>query len=267
MLKRMQPVALSIAGSDPSGGAGIQADLKTFQQFRVYGEAVITLVTVQNSVRLSRVEPLAADVVREQIQAVLEDIPPEAAKTGALGCAEVVSAIAALAAKFTFPLVVDPVLIGKHGARLLAADAERALREQLIPRAAVVVPNLPEAEALTGLLASTPAEIRRMALRLREMGARAVIIKGGHAAESPAGDSIDLLYDGEAFHEFRAERIETRHTHGTGCTHSAALTACLALGLPLPHAAARAQRYVHEAIRTNPGLGAGCGPLNHGSPA
>src|SRR5579884_2975406 len=164
----MAAVALTIAGSDPSGGAGIQADLKTFQHFGVYGEAVVTLVTVQNSVRLSRVETLAADLVREQIEAVLEDIPPAAAKTGALGSAAIVEAVAEVAARFDFPLIVDPVLIGKHGARLLAQDAERALRERLIPQAAVVTPNLPEAEALTGIRPQGIESVRRMAKRLCE---------------------------------------------------------------------------------------------------
>jgi len=259
MLEQMPPAALTIAGSDPSGGAGIQADLKTFHQFGVYGESAVTLITVQNSVRLSRVEILSAALVREQIAAVLEDIPPAAAKTGALGSAEIVEVVAEMAADFAFPLVIDPVMIGKHGARLLSEDAVRALRERLIPRAAVIAPNLPEAEALTGMRVTEPSDVRRIALRLCEMGARAALVKGGHAA----GEPVDVLFDGVAFHEFASPRVETRHTHGSGCTHSAALTACLALGLPLVEAAARAKRFVYEAIRANPGLGAGCGPLNH----
>jgi hydroxymethylpyrimidine/phosphomethylpyrimidine kinase len=259
MLVQVPPAALTIAGSDPSGGAGIQADLKTFHQFGVYGESAVTLVTVQNSVRLSRVETLSAGLVREQIAAVLEDIPPAAAKTGALGSAEIVEAVAEMAANFTFPLVVDPVMLGKHGTRLLSEDAVRALRERLIPRAAVVTPNLPEAEALTGIRATAPSDVRRIAARLFEMGARSVIVKGGHAT----GEPVDVLFDGTAFHEFPSPRVETRHTHGTGCTHSAALTACLAFGMPLVEAAARAKRFIYEAIRANPGLGSGCGPVNH----
>jgi hydroxymethylpyrimidine/phosphomethylpyrimidine kinase len=259
MLKQMSLAALTIAGSDPSGGAGVQADLKTFHQFGVYGESAVTLITVQNSVRLSRVEILSAGLVREQIAAVLEDIPPAAAKTGALGSAEIVEAVAEMAETFTFSLVVDPVMIGKHGAHLLAEDAVRALRERLLPRATVIAPNLPEAEALTGMRVTEPSDVRRIALRLCEMGARAALVKGGHTA----GEPVDVLFDGVAFHEFPSPRIETRHTHGSGCTHSAALTACLALGLPLVEAAARAKRFVYQAIRTNPGLGAGCGPVNH----
>ncbi len=255
----MLPAALTIAGSDPSGGAGIQADLKTFHQFGVYGEAVVTLITVQNTARLSRVEILAADLVRQQIAAVIEDIPPTAVKTGALGSAAIVEAVAEMAGAFPFPLVVDPVLIATHGARLLSEDAFRALRDRLIPRAAVITPNLPEAEALTGIRASSPADLRRIAHRLCEMGARAAIVKGGHSD----GDPVDLLFDGVAFHEFASPRLETPHTHGSGCTHSAALTACLALGLPLAESAARAKQFIYEAIRTSPGLGSGCGPVNH----
>jgi hydroxymethylpyrimidine/phosphomethylpyrimidine kinase len=256
----MARVALTIAGSDPSGGAGIQADLKTFQAFGVYGEAAITLITVQNSVRISRVEVLQAGLLREQIAAAVEDIPPAAAKTGALGSRQIVEVLADMAAGFAFPLVVDPVLIGKHGARLLAQDAEQAFRERLLPRAAVLTPNIPEAEALTGMSAQEPGGVRRIAERLCEMGARAVIIKGGHST----GDPVDLLFDGVKFHEFSSPRVETRHTHGTGCAHSAALAACLALGLPLVEAAARAKQYVYQAISANPGLGAGNGPVNHG---
>lgn len=244
----MLPLALTIGGSDPSGGAGIQADLKTFHQFGVYGEAVLTLITVQNSTRVSRVEMLAPDLVSEQIAAVLEDIPPAAAKTGALGSPEVIHAVAQAAAKFSFPLVVDPVMISKHGAPLGGGGIE-----ELLPFAALVTPNLPEAEALAGT-----ADPRRAAYRLREMGAGAVLIKGGHST----GDAIDLLFDGE-FTEFPARRIATRHTHGTGCTYSAAITAGLALGLPLRDAVARAKRFIHQAIATNPGLGRGCGPVNH----
>jgi hydroxymethylpyrimidine/phosphomethylpyrimidine kinase len=245
----MPPIALTIGGSDPSGGAGVQADLKTFHQFGVYGEAAITLITVQNSTRVSRVEILPPQLVSEQIAAVVEDIPPAAAKTGALGSPEVIRAVAQAAATFAFPLVVDPVMISKHGSPLGGDGIE-----ELIPYAALVTPNLPEAEALTGT-----ADARRAACRLREMGARAVLIKGGHSD----GDAIDLLFDGADFIEFPAPRIATRHTHGTGCTYSAAITAGLASGLPLRDAVARAKRFIHQAIATNPGLGRGCGPVNH----
>jgi len=258
------PVALTIAGSDPSGGAGIQADLKTFHQFGVYGEAVITLVTVQNSVRVSRIEVMPASLVAEQIAAVLEDIPPAAAKTGALGSAEVVRAVARAAAAFTFPLVVDPVMIGKHGLPLLPAAAVAALRDELLPLAALSTPNVPEAEAFTGSPIRSLDDMRAAAARICRMGARAVLIKGGHL-EDPQfqNQAIDVLFDGADFAEFPAPRLETRHTHGTGCTYSAAIAAGLARGLPLREAVGRAKRFVHEAIRTNPGLGRGCGPVNH----
>jgi len=253
------PIALTIAGSDPSGGAGIQADLKTFHQFGVYGEAVITLLTVQNTVRVSRVEVMAAALVLEQLEAVLEDIPPAAAKTGALGSAEVVSAVARAAGGFGFPLVVDPVMVSKHGLPLLPESAVSALRGQLVPRAALVTPNVPEAEALTGIAIRNLDDARRAARRLCEMGAQAVLIKGGHLA----GEATDVLFDGTEWREFPAPRLETRHTHGTGCTYSAAITAGLAQGMALVAAVARAKGFIHEAIRTNPGLGCGSGPVNH----
>ena len=252
-------IALTIAGSDPSGGAGIQADLKTFHQFGVYGEAAITVITVQNSVRLSRAVVLPPDLVLEQIAAVLEDMPPQAAKTGALGSAEMISAVARAAADFRCPLVVDPVMVSKHGLTLLPDSAIRTLREELLPRAALVTPNLPEAEALTGLTILTLEDMREAARRIMEMGARGVLIKGGHRD----ADSTDLLWDGAASQEFPAPRIRTRHTHGTGCTYSAAITAGLARGMALAEAVARAKRFIHLAIRSSPGLGRGCGPVNH----
>ena len=259
----MPPVALTIAGSDPSGGAGIQADLKTFHQFGVYGEAVITLLTVQNTVRVSRVKVMPAALVLEQLQAVLEDIPPAAAKTGALGSAEVVRAVARAAADFAFPLVVDPVMISKHGLALLPQTAVRVIRDELLPRAALVTPNAPEAEALTGMPVRMAGDMRRAAFRLREMGARAVLIKGGHME----GDAIDVFFDGSEWREFDGERIATRHTHGTGCTYSAAITAGLARGLATVDAISHAKLFIQEAIRTNPGLGKGCGPVNHHAPS
>lgn len=255
----MYPVALTIAGSDPSGGAGIQADLKTFHRFGAFGEAVITLITVQNTVRVSRVEVLPPDLVLEQLQAVLEDIPPAAAKTGALGSAAMVRAIARAAEGFAFPLVVDPVMVSKHGRPLLPEDAVRVLREELLPRAALVTPNVPEAEALAGFAIRGVDEMRGAAERIREMGAGAVLIKGGHLE----GEAVDGLWDGARWREIAAPRLETRHTHGTGCTYSAAITALLAGGGRLEVAVEQAKRFVHDAIRENPGLGRGSGPVNH----
>src|SRR5471032_2025569 len=213
MLRPVPPVALTIAGSDPSGGAGIQADLKTFHQFGVYGEAVITLLTVQNTVRVSRVEVMDPALVLEQLEAVLEDIPPAAAKTGALGSFEMVLAVARAAAGFAFPLVVDPVMVGKHGAPLLSDSAASAIRDHLLPRAALITPNVPEAEVLTGMTIRTLDDMRRAACRIHEMGAAAVLIKGGHL-DSQSTDVVDLLFDGIEWHEFPAPRLDTRHTHG-----------------------------------------------------
>jgi len=255
----MPPVALTIAGSDPSGGAGIQADLKTFHQFGVYGEAVLTLLTVQNTLRVDRVDCLAPGFVLEQLYAVLEDIPPGAGKTGALGNCAIVEAIADAAARFTFPLVVDPVMISKHGTPLVSADARQAIVRQLIPRASLVTPNLHEAALLTGIEIRGEPDMRAAASCLRQMGARSILIKGGHLA----GAANDILLDGEDWYVFPAPRIDTAHTHGTGCTFSAAITAGLACGAAIPNAVGRAKTYIWEAIRSNPGLGRGSGPVNH----
>jgi hydroxymethylpyrimidine/phosphomethylpyrimidine kinase len=255
----VQPVALTIAGSDPSGGAGIQADLKTFHQFGVYGEAVVTLVTVQNTVEFERVECLQPDLVAAQIRAVISDIPPHAAKTGALGNREIIESIAELAAGFQFPLIVDPVILSKRGGALLSRDAIDVLKTKLLPRAYLVTPNLDEAELLTGVQAHDVGGMRAAAEALLAMGPRAVLIKGGHLSGSPT----DVLLFQGGWVEFPAERIESRHTHGTGCTLSAAITALLASGEELVDAIRAAKDYVSEAIRTNPGLGAGAGPVNH----
>jgi len=255
----MPPIALTIAGSDPSGGAGIQADLKTFHQFGVYGEAVITLITVQNTLRVIRVECLAPELVIQQAQAVLEDIRPGAAKTGALGNRAIVEAVARLAEEFNFPLVVDPVMISKHGAALIADDAREAVKRSLLPRAYLLTPNLHEAATLAGMPVENVDQMRAAAKALCEMGACAVLVKGGHLA----GSATDVLYTGGEWHELSGPRIETRHTHGTGCTYSAAITAALARGIPLLEAARSAKRFIGEAIRTNPGLGCGAGPVNH----
>ncbi|MBI3210884.1 MAG: bifunctional hydroxymethylpyrimidine kinase/phosphomethylpyrimidine kinase [Candidatus Solibacter usitatus] len=256
----MKSVALTIAGSDPSGGAGLQADLKTFHQFGVYGEAAVTLITVQNTQAVSAVECLTPDLVVRQVQAVVSDIPPQAAKTGALGNAAIVQAVADLAATFQFPLVVDPVMISKHGAPLLDEPARRALLENLLPRAFLLTPNLHEAAALTASPVDTLYQMRKAAEKLKQCGARAVLIKGGHLP----GEATDvLLAEDGAFHILHGERFDTPHTHGTGCTYSAAITALLAIGLSLPDAVARAKKFISEAIRTNPALGKGCGPVNH----
>lgn len=259
MFAASKPVALTIAGSDPSGGAGIQADLKTFHQFGVYGEAAVTLITVQNTRGLRRVECLAPELVADQIRAVIEDIPPQAAKTGALGNRAIVEAIAALAKDFPFPLLVDPVMVSKNGAALLAADAVEVLKTLLLPHVFLLTPNLAEASLLTGTEVCDVPSMRRAAEQLTKLGSQAVLVKGGHLE----GDAIDVLFYRGEWTEFTAPRIETRHTHGTGCTFSAAITASIARGYDLDEAVRRAKRYITEAIRGNPGLGSGAGPLDH----
>lgn len=256
----MTPVALSIAGSDPSGGAGIQADLKTFHRLETYGEAVVTLITVQNTRTVDRVEVLDASLVRQQIDAVVSDIPPGAAKTGALGSAAIVTQVAEAAASFPFPLVVDPVLFSSKGTPLLDAEGNAAMVELLLPRAFLLTPNLAEAAALAGFPVTDLASMRRAAEALATRGPKNVLIKGGHLP----GEAVDVLFtSGGRMDEFAATRIKTTNTHGTGCTYSAAITAELAKGRTLPDAVARAKTFITRAIQWAPGLGSGNGPLNH----
>jgi hydroxymethylpyrimidine/phosphomethylpyrimidine kinase len=260
----MLAIALTIAGSDPSGGAGIQADLKTFHQFGVYGQAAITLLTVQNTRTVSRVEVLPPELVLQQIDAVLDDMPPQAAKTGALGSPEVVKAVAKRAETFSFPLVIDPVMISKHGAPLIAEEARAALLHELAPRAFLITPNLHELASLASMSIEHKDDIARAVELLRAQGLRNIYVKGGHALPGDDEQSTDYLYleDG-AVGTFATARIDTPHTHGTGCTLSAAITAALASGNPLTAAVVRAKSFIGEAIRTAPGLGHGQGPVNH----
>ncbi|MFA6600721.1 MAG: bifunctional hydroxymethylpyrimidine kinase/phosphomethylpyrimidine kinase [Candidatus Omnitrophota bacterium] len=252
-------VALTLAGSDPSGGAGVQADLKTFHQFGVYGMGVVTLLTVQNTKGVRKVKVLEAGMVLAQLDAVLEDIVPGAAKTGALGNGPVIEAVARRARRFRFPLVVDPVMVSKHGALLMRPGAVSVLKKKLLPRARLVTPNLTEAEILTGLKIRDREAMERAAKKIAGYGPEAVLIKGGHLR----CEASDLLYDGGRVRWFESGRIRTVHTHGTGCTYSAAITACLALKMPLAEAVRTAKGYITEAIRTAPGLGKGAGPVNH----
>jgi hydroxymethylpyrimidine/phosphomethylpyrimidine kinase len=254
-------IALTIAGSDSGAGAGIQADLKTFAAHGVYGTSAITAVTAQNTLGVTMFEPLPVPLVRAQIEAVVTDIGVHAAKTGMLATAAIVEAVAAAIADFTIPfVVVDPVMIAKSGDRLLDEEAIRAIKIALLPRAFAVTPNIPEAEALSGLTIATDADRRDAARRILALGPRAVIIKGGHL---PFPDIVDLLYDGVEFSEFRHERVPGRHTHGTGCTFAASLTASLAHGRSLTDAIPRAQSYIAGAIRHGPQLGRGHGPMDH----
>lgn len=264
--------ALTIAGSDPGGGAGIQADLKTFAAFGVYGASAITAITVQNTLGVEAVAPLTADLVTAQIEAVAGDLSIDATKIGMLATAAIVEAVVAAIAELELRVVVvDPVLVSTNGERLLDADGVQAMISELLPLARVVTPNLPEAEALSGLRITSPEDARGAARRIHEMGAAAVIITGGHEMEpgtvtsrqASGTDVVDLLFDGHVFHEFRAPRIDSRQTHGTGCTFASAVAAALALGHDLPDAARRAQQYVGGAIAHAPAIGHGRGPLNH----
>jgi hydroxymethylpyrimidine/phosphomethylpyrimidine kinase len=261
----MQPKGrvLIIAGSDSGGGAGVQADIKTVTALGGYAATAVTAITVQNTLGVRAVHPVPADVVEAQARAVLEDIGADAVKTGMLGDAALVETVARLLAEADAPAVVDPVMIAKGGAALLAPEALAAVRACLVPRAALLTPNAPEAGALTGLACATTEDLRRAGEALLEAGAGAVLLKGGHV---PGPRVLDLLITPEGETVFEADRIETRHTHGTGCTLASACAAGLAQGLPLPEAVARAWAYVQEAIARAPGLGAGHGPLDHAWP-
>jgi hydroxymethylpyrimidine/phosphomethylpyrimidine kinase len=255
------PIALTIAGSDSGGGAGIQADLKTFAAFGVYGTSAISAVTAQNTTGVTAWEPVSTDIVIAQIETVASDLVPAAVKTGMLGTAAIVEAVAATIEELDLPnLVVDPVMIAKGGTRLLDDDGLRAMTAELIPRAEVVTPNVPEAEVLAGGTIRTLEDMRGAAQRIRALGARVVVIKGGHLA----GDEVvDLVVWADDEFTIRGPRIATRHTHGTGCTFSAAITAALARGQPIEQAVRGARTYVEGAIREAPQLGHGHGPLNH----
>ena len=254
-------IALTIAGSDSSAGAGIQADLKTFAAHGVFGVTAITAVTAQNTTGVMAVAPLAADLVAAQIEAVVSDLGVHAVKTGMLANAAIVEAVAAAVADLEVPfLVVDPVMVATSGDTLLDDEGLLAMKKELVPRAHAVTPNIPEAEMLSGVAIRNEDDSREAAKRIFALGPVYVVITGGHGS----GDRlVDLVYDGEVFTDFAAERVEGRHTHGTGCSFSAALTAHLALGRRLPEAIPLAQEYVAGAIRHAPGLGRGSGPLNH----
>lgn len=253
---------LVIAGSDSGGGAGIQADIKTITALGGYAATAITAVTVQNTLGVTGVHPIPLDIIAAQARAVLDDIGADAIKTGMLGDAGVVETVAAaIDHAGSIPAVVDPVMVAKGGAPLLAEAAIGAVKSLMIPRAALLTPNAPEAAALTGLTVETTDDLRRAGEALLALGAKAVLMKGGHVA----GDRVvDVLMTSEGETTFEGERIETRHTHGTGCTLASACAAGLAQGLPLEQAVARAWNYVHEAMLRPPGFGGGHGPLDHG---
>ncbi|HEY8425746.1 MAG TPA: bifunctional hydroxymethylpyrimidine kinase/phosphomethylpyrimidine kinase [Limnochordales bacterium] len=257
------PRALTIAGSDSGGGAGIQADLKTFFALGVYGMSAITALTAQNTRGVQAVHEVPAEMVAQQIDSVATDIGIDAAKTGMLASAAIVEAVAdRVRVHGLRQLVVDPVMVAKSGDPLLAADAVEAVRRLLLPAALVVTPNLPEAARLTGLTVDSPEAMREAARRLHAMGARYVVVKGGHRLDRRE-EAVDLVFDGSSFVELAGPRFDTPHTHGTGCTFSAAIAAYLARGLEPVEAIRQAKAFVTRAIRAAVPLGAGHGPTHH----
>jgi len=253
------PRALTIAGSDSGGGAGIQADLKTFAALGVYGLSALTAITAQNTQGVRAVQELPPELVEAQIEAVLEDIGADAAKTGMLSSSAIIEVVARCVSRWKLRLVVDPVMVAKGGDALLQPEAIATLSTVLLPLAEVVTPNLFEAEVLTGRRIETLHDMREAAQAIFELGPRHVVVKGGHRAADP----VDVYFDGKGFAELRAPRISTRHTHGTGCTFSAAIAAFMARGLPVDAAVTGAKNYITEAIRHAPGLGRGHGPVEH----
>lgn len=254
--------ALTIAGSDSGGGAGIQADLKTFQELGVYGMSVITAVTAQNTLGVHGIDEMGEAAVARQLDAIGMDLAPDAVKTGMLVNASIIRIVAEKVLQYGWRnLVIDPVMVAKGGASLLQQEAVRSLIEHLIPLAQVVTPNLPEAELLTGMTIRTLRDREEAAKRIVQMGARSVVLKGGH--DDAIDRVVDLLYDGESCTYMEGERIHTRHTHGTGCTYSAALTAELAQGRTTAEAAQTAKSFIQAAIEDSLAIGAGQGPTNH----
>jgi len=259
---RQQPIALTIAGSDCGGGAGIQADLKTFTMLGVYGTSVITALTAQNTKGVTAVEIATPTFLRAQLEAVLSDIKPQAAKTGMLANSASIREVAGAIDRHKLTrLVVDPVMVSKHGHRLLAPEAEDAMRQLMLPRALLITPNLPEAEVLTGMAEIRDTQAMREAARvLHAAGARHVLVKGGHLTGPVL---TDLYFDGTSYEALETPHLDTPHTHGTGCTLSAAIAAGLAKGLPVREAIAAARHYLQGAISHPIAIGSGIGPVNH----
>jgi hydroxymethylpyrimidine/phosphomethylpyrimidine kinase len=251
---------MTIAGSDSGGGAGIQADLKTFAALGVFGTSTLTAITAQNTVGVTAVHEIPTDIIAAQIDAVITDIGADAVKTGMLASVAIVETVAdGIRRHGITRLVVDPVMVAKSGDRLLREEAIAAVREMLLPLASVVTPNIPEAQDLTGMTVEDDDDVRRVAQAIIDMGAASVVVKGGHRAGPPT----DVFYDGDRFLEFTTERIDTVNTHGTGCTFASAVAAYLAHGKTVPEAVGAAKEYVTEAIRGSYPVGQGHGPLHH----
>ena len=257
---RMHGRVLIVAGSDSGGGAGIQADIKTVTALGGYAATAVTAITVQNTQGVTGIHPIPLDIVRGQITTVLDDIGADAIKTGMLATAAVIEAVMAALRNNRMPLIVDPVMVAKGGAALLEYDAVAALKRHVLPRAALITPNLPEAEALTGRTIATPEAMRDALKHLLDLGPKAVLLKGGHL---PGDEIVDLYAGPDGTHEWHGPRIATRHTHGTGCTLASAVATGFAQHLSAVDSITRARHYVRRAIETAPGLGQGHGPLNH----
>jgi len=254
-------IVLTIAGSDSGGGAGIQADLKTFSALGVYGMSVLTSITAQNTLGVQGIHDLPPDFVGLQIDSVMQDIGADAVKIGMLSNAQIIKTVSKKIKKYQVKnLVIDPVMVAKGGDRLLKVNAVKELKENLIHLAMVVTPNLDEAEVLSGLRIQNIEDVKEAARKIHKLGAKNVLIKGGHLLSAEA---IDFLYNGESFKEFKAERIDTKNTHGTGCTLSSAIAAGLAQGKEVEEAVSTAKRYITLAIQNSLEIGHGHGPLNH----
>jgi len=256
---RRIPVAMTIAGSDSGGGAGIEADLKTFSAMGVHGTVALTAITAQNTVDVYAIQDVNLDIIERQIDVVFEDLGIDAAKTGMLHRSEVIELVARKVREYKFPLVVDPVMVAKGGARLLKPEAEESLRKALLPVATIVTPNVFEAEVLSGVRISTLADMKAAARKIAELGPKTVVVKGGHLKN---GKAIDVVYIDGSFHELHGERIETKATHGTGCSFSAAIAAQLAKGINILDALKEAKRFIEVAIRYGFSIGRGHGPVN-----
>lgn len=255
------PTAMTIAGSDSGGGAGIQADLKTFAALGVYGTSAVTAITAQNTLGVTAIHEVPTDVIEAQIDAVVTDIGADVVKTGMLSSSAIIEAVARKAREHGISrLVVDPVMVAKGGDRLLQEEAIDSVRAALLPLATVVTPNTPEAEVLTGMVITTMEDAREAARKIAGMGANAVVVKGGHLS---GAEAVDILYDPSGFHELRSERVDTKNTHGTGCTFASAVAAGLSKGLEVREAVTQAKEYVTSAIKANLSIGSGHGPLNH----
>ncbi|WP_099157646.1 bifunctional hydroxymethylpyrimidine kinase/phosphomethylpyrimidine kinase [Virgibacillus ndiopensis] len=259
-MKHSIPTALTIAGTDPTGGAGIQADLKTFQEREVFGMSVVTSVVAQNTLGVQSVEHLPVPFIANQMKCVLSDITPDVIKTGMIATPEMMEMIAEIINAYSIPYVIDPVMVAKSGDHLMDTNAKQTLSDKLIPLATVVTPNIPEAEVLlqTKINSITDAENAAKQIVI-ELGAKAAVVKGGHFSEAP----IDVLYDGDSLYKFSSIRYTTKHTHGTGCTYSAVIAAELAKGRSISESVTIAKKFIADAIKFSLQLGKGNGPTNH----